>query len=282
MALQFQDSKLRELMEDFYTLTGIRSVLFDASFCELASYPVERQAFCACMREHPTAYRFCIESDRHAFETCKKTKAMQIYKCHAGLVEAVVPMTEGDRVIGYMMFGQITSNKDRAAFCAEMAQVCARYGIEADLGEAIRRIKYKSEKQIRAASKIMEACTEYVRLREIVKPTGRELIDGISHFIEAHISEELSVDRICSEFKISRTRLYEAIRPYMQGGVAAFIRKKRLSHAKKLLLTTNLSTTEIADAAGFSDYNYFLRLFKKEYGISSKKMRDKSFVGETS
>ena len=68
----------------------------------------------------------------------------------------------------------------------------------------------------------------------------------------------------------------------MQGGVAAFIRKKRLSHAKKLLLTTNLSTTEIADASGFSDYNYFLRLFKKEYGISSKKMRDKSFVGETS
>lgn len=273
MALQFQDSKLRELMEDFYTLTGIRSVLFDASRHELASYPLERQPFCACMRENPTAYTFCIESDRRAFEACKKTKAVQIYKCHAGLVEAVVPMMEGDRVIGYMMFGQITSNKDRAAFCEEMVQVCARYGIEADLGEAIRRIKYKSEKQIRAASKIMEACTEYVRLREIVKPTGKELIDGISHFIETHIEEDLTVDRICLEFQISRTRLYEAIRPYIKGGVAAFVRQKRLAYAKKLILSTDLSITEIADASGFSDYNYFLRLFKKEYGISSKKMR---------
>ncbi len=275
MALQLQDSKLSELMEDFYTLTGIRPVLFDANGSELLSYPLERQPFCACMRENPTARRLCTESDREAFRICKKSKTLYIYKCHAGLVEAVVPMMEGDRLIGYMMFGQITDNKDRVAFCEEMASVCERYQIETDLSEEIRRIRYKSEKQIRAASKIMEACTEYVRLREIVRPTGREMIDRITHFVETHIREELSVERICSEFGISRTRLYETIHPYIKGGIAAFIRQKRLHHAKHLLQTTKLSITEIADACGFADYNYFLRLFKKEYGISCGKMRQK-------
>ena len=63
------------------------------------------------------------------------------------------------------------------------------------------------------------------------------------------------------------------MKPYIDGGIATYVRKKRLSKAKALLKTTDIPIPQISDKVGFSDYNYFLRAFKKEYGISPKKVR---------
>lgn len=38
-------------------------------------------------------------------------------------------------------------------------------------------------------------------------------------------------------------------------------------------MKTDMPISDIADSVGFSDYNYFLRVFKKHYGISPKKMK---------
>ena len=56
-------------------------------------------------------------------------------------------------------------------------------------------------------------------------------------------------------------------------GIASFIKLKRLAKAKELVLKTDMPISDISDSVGFSDYNYFLRVFKKHYGISPKKMK---------
>lgn len=47
----------------------------------------------------------------------------------------------------------------------------------------------------------------------------------------------------------------------------------RLTEAEKLLLTTDFNVTEIAFATGFSSSSYFIKVFKKEKGISPNQMR---------
>lgn len=272
MSLLFHDSELTELMKDFYVLTGIRIILFDENCNELASYPPFEETFCAGLRESPEFDKRCKKCDSASFERCRRTHSFDVYKCHAGLIDATAPITEGGRIIGYMMFGQITDNKDKAAFFADMQALCRRYGVTVDMSERIQKIRYRTDRQIRAAAKILEALTVYIQLREIVSPSGRQLIDSIEHFIEEHISEEIDISRLCEEFGISRTRLYEQTRNFVSGGLAAFIRRKRLEHAKKLLRTTDMTIPEISDAVGFSDYNYFLRVFRAEYGMSPRKM----------
>ena len=49
MDLKFNKAKIEELMRSFYTLTGIRFVLFDADFKEIAFYPKEKCDFCRLM-----------------------------------------------------------------------------------------------------------------------------------------------------------------------------------------------------------------------------------------
>ena len=273
MALLFQDKELLGLMQDFYILTGIKIALFDENYTELISYPLDKKTFCTHMRENEAFNEKCLLSDKNAHLKCNATKALEIYKCHAGLIEAVAPIKENERIIGYMMFGQVTDNRDKEGFCEQMRDLCKAYEIDKDLDKSIKKIKYKNNKQILAAAKILDALTEYILLKEMVRFSGKQLIDEIENFIDNHIGEEITVERLCSEFKISRTRLYEIMKKYVGEGVASFIKNKRLAKAKLLIRTTDLKIPEISYAAGFSDYNYFLRVFKKEFGISPKKFQ---------
>ena len=54
-----------------------------------------------------------------------------------------------------------------------------------------------------------------------------------------------------------------------------YINNTRINRAKEMLSDTNLSISDIAERAGFSDQNYFCRIFKKKTGISPKQYSTK-------
>ncbi len=274
MSLFFMDQELLALMEDFYTLTGVKIVLFDGEYRELIAYPLDRKTFCMHMRENPEFNAKCCASDEQACRACHEVGELHIYRCHAGLTEAVAPITKNGSILGYMMFGQVTENGDKDSFAEEMQALCLRYGVDKDLSRSIKKIKYKNRKQIMAAARILDAFTEYILLKEMVSPPSEQLFEGVSRFVEEHLAEELTVDVLCRQFHMGRTRFYELMKQYTDGGIAAFIKQKRMEEAARLIRTTSMKISDISEAVGFSDYNYFLRVFKKEFGISSKKMRE--------
>lgn len=270
MQLLLYNREFTELLENFYTLTGIRVVLFDETYTELVSYPSGKTTFCNTMKQNPTFCKKCDISDKNSFEKAKTTKKLTVFTCHAGLTEATVPIMEKDKIIGYLMFGQITNEKDKNAFFQQMKKICASYETNSNIDELIKKIKYRNKKQIEAASKILDSFTNYIQYKEMVYLSKKRFIDAVEEYINKHLSENITVEDLCTEFGISRRSLYDKMNQYISGGVASFIRQKKLIYAKHLLSTTDMSITDIADAAGFSDYNYFLRLFKRNFGISPK------------
>lgn len=275
MSLKIDNRELADLMQNFYTLTGIRIVLFDESYKEIFAYPKECLPFCFCMRQNPKFYDLCCESDKRSFETCKKTGALTMYRCHAGLMEAAAPIMHNGSIIGYVMFGQVSDSNDKNMFRKKLAEFAKEYHATEEMYETVKKVKFKSKKQLVAASKILEACTSYILLKEIVKPSRIELFSTIDEYITEHLSEDISVSSLCRKFNISRTNLYTLYNQYVPGGIASHIKGKRLIKAKELLKETDLSVTDIAHKVGFSDYNYFLRSFKKHFGLSTKNVRAK-------
>jgi len=273
MSLKFDTYELEDLMKNFYTLTGIRIVIFDENYREILAYPKECSPFCSCMRQNSDFYELCRESDKISFETCKKTNKLTMYQCHAGLIEATSPIMNNGSVIGYVMFGQVSDSKEKDDFRNHLLKICEKYNYNDDANELIKKVKLKSKKQLVAASKILEACTCYILLKEIIKPSRIELFSSIDEYITTHLEKDITVASLCHEFNISRTRLYALCNQYISGGVASYIKTKRLTKAKELLRTTDMSVTDISQAVGFSDYNYFLKIFKKHFGISTKTMR---------
>lgn len=281
--LSWNKELLLDLMKNFYLLSGLKIALFDVDGNEILAYPESHCAFCELIRSYDEGNKKCLSSNRMSFARCQKTKQLEIFHCHAGLIETTAPLIDNDSIIGYIMFGQITDIDDSASVTEMLRNVLEKYGFNSKGHDAaIYNVSRKSNEQILSASKILEACTFYVLLKDMVGLHRENFIQNLNSFLIAHLSEDLSVDRLTSEFHISKNRLYNSCSRYLSVGIAEHIKQLRINEAKKLLKETDLSVHEISDKVGFNDYNYFCLIFKKEVGISALKFRNQPLYHSSS
>lgn len=277
MLLNINIDKLSKLVESFYKLTKIRTVVYDDNFNEVFCYPENHSVFCEMMNSIPEIHNKCITSAGHLCSLCQQKKEMVCMTCHAGLTEVAFPLCEDNITIGYIMFGQITNIKNSEKFANQVRQRCNGYGLcAAEFDKKIKSIRYKSNEQIEAASEIMNAFTSYIYMKKIVSTKKEALLGKITSFIDNNLSSDLSVSAICEKISISKTVLYEITKQYMPGGIAKYVKTKRLEKAKVLLESSDKSVEEISGLAGFLDSNYFRRSFKAYTGMSAKQYRKKN------
>jgi len=275
MQLNLNSEKLKELMRDFYILTNIKIVVFDNLYNEILAYPEAHSEFCRIMHSNEHTRQFCLRSNADSFEQCKRSGELIVYKCHAGLIEATAPLKDNGVIIGYIMFGQITDVKNKEKLFNDIVKNYEKYDLkDSNILNYISKIKYKSTEQILAAAKILETCTYYVLLNQLVSLQKERFINKLDSFIDENITEEISVKTLCQEFNVTRTKLYETAKNNLGIGIAEYIKNKRIDLAKNLLSKTEKSITEISQAAGFDDYNYFCKVFKKETGMTARKFRN--------
>ncbi len=265
--LQLNNAGLQKVMQDFYTLTNIRIVIFDADFKELLAYPHHRENFCHMLRQTREGEAECFASDKAGCLKCAKSKELAIYKCHAGLTEVVVPIMDKGYVLAYVMFGQIIPLESKEETRRSIKKRHPGLAGEVD------SIPVKSQRELNAAATVLQAITAYVMTNRWVVPSKSEFIREIDRYIEEHLAQNITVDNICAAFRIGRTKIYELSTDYLGCGLAEYIRKQRISHAQRLLRQTDMSVTDIAFATGFADYNHFSRIFKQSTGLSARSYR---------
>ncbi len=101
------------------------------------------------------------------------------------------------------------------------------------------------------------------------------LTERVRRFVEGNlISGDLTVERICRELGVSRTRLYQIFEQY--GGVHHYIQRRRLlsAHAALSDPANREQIVDIAYAVGFSSPAHFSRAFSKEFGYSPREARN--------
>lgn len=271
MLLQYNVSKMQELLKSFYLLTKIRIVVFDDAFHKISEYPEHDCGFCTLIRENPVAIEKCRISDRFACEQCKTDNKLHSYTCHAGLTETVAPIHHGNMIIGYIMFGQVLRCDDKETYWLSVWQKCQYYGVEHD------RLRNKYNKKfpitidaVYASAKILEACAGYLWLQRAISLQEDDLPQKIDDYIIENLSEDLSVSALCQQFGISRSGLYKIAKEYYGKGIEQVIRDLRINRSGDLLKNTDMSVSEVALQVGFPDYNYFIKLFKKKMDITPK------------
>ena len=246
-------------------------MIFDSEYKELISYPEERCRFCELVRSTETGEKLCISSDKNSFDKCRKTGSIVVYSCHAGLTEAVAPLRNDNTIIGYIMFGQILDKSERSP--EKTFDYITDSEILNEIKLAASKVKVKNKAQILAAAKILEACTYYVLYNDLISYKKDKQLSKILDYIDANLNEDIKISDLCSEFNISRSRLYDLTKEYFNGGIAKFIKLRKIEHSKLLLKETDNSIRDISETVGFKDYNYFCRAFKKQTGLSPNKYR---------
>lgn len=93
-------------------------------------------------------------------------------------------------------------------------------------------------------------------------------IKGICEYIDTHYGASLTLEAIAEQHFISKCYLSREFKKYTGQTLMEYLRNVRLSQAKVLLLTSELTIAEIARAVGFEYASYFQNVFKKQEGIT--------------
>lgn len=263
--------ELKKVFEDFYNVTKFKIVLYDSDRNFLYSYPEEMCTFCKNIRSNPVLEQKCLLCDAKGFDICDEIRKPYVYECNMSVTEAISPIYSGEILVGYLMFGQI--------ICGDKSKVEKKAKKLADsLNIDLSNLKTDDmttaeEGYINSAVNMMTMCANYLYTNEIIKNSPNLLAYQLKSHIKSHLADSLNISSLCRQFYLSRTKLYKISKQSFGMGISDYICLERMKKAKELLCTAELPVSQIAEAVGISDTNYFIRLFKKHNGTTPLKYR---------
>ena len=108
------------------------------------------------------------------------------------------------------------------------------------------------------------------------------LVRDCLNYIDFHYMEPLSLETLAARFSVNKNYLSSRFHKERGMTVTDYINRIRVNRAANLLRKTSLSIQQVAEQCGFSDGNYFTRIFRKleevtpnEYRGSAQRARRK-------
>jgi len=102
----------------------------------------------------------------------------------------------------------------------------------------------------------------------LARQSTHPLVMRIIQYLHENISEKITLADIAQKAFFSAVYCDSVFKKEMGLSIIDYLLGERINLAKQLLTEGTLSLRQIAEAVGFSDYNYFARTFKKRTGYT--------------
>ncbi|WP_207513144.1 helix-turn-helix domain-containing protein [Longitalea luteola] len=93
-----------------------------------------------------------------------------------------------------------------------------------------------------------------------------------------NFDKHITIPQLARQTGINEAKLKEGFRELFGQSIHACLQQLRLEKAQELLLTTDLSVTDITYFIGYSQVTHFTTLFKKEFGLTPTEWRKQKKV----
>ena len=98
------------------------------------------------------------------------------------------------------------------------------------------------------------------------KPTTSRVPEMIKNYIDAHITEKITLEDISNNLYISKSHIERAFKNEYNQTPLAYCAEQKIAQVASMLVTTNYSLSQIAQQLGFTDVKYMSKSFKKIKG----------------
>ncbi len=96
---------------------------------------------------------------------------------------------------------------------------------------------------------------------------------NIKEYLDNNYNKKISLDYLANSFYINKYYMVRAFKAEYDVSIVEYLTRIRIDHAKELLRFTESSLADISEQVGYSDVNYFNRVFSKIEGMSPTKYR---------
>ena len=277
------------IIKSFSDITGVGICFYDLkNFFMYTSntvreYTGHRCDLCANVRALSNGKRKCDLSDRRdAVDYAVKQRSPFFHQCHIGLYELLVPIYNADSLCGLVFIGQCRIDGMNAE--TAIGKNAAKLGGNASLfQEMYLRLPLVRPETLLSMGNIIKLYLEnLIDLDNLfhLHVDGQDvthkipLHERVMAYIEQNYNSPLSLQTLSETFFVNRSYLSRTFKENVGMPISSYITATRMRHAKMLLKNTNYPVHIVALNAGFTDANYFVKLFRKHTGTTPSAYRE--------
>jgi two-component system response regulator YesN len=117
-----------------------------------------------------------------------------------------------------------------------------------------------------------------IRLKEEmdneVKDTRSNYVRKIQEFTDKNLHLDVSLRALADHVNLHPTHLSKIYKSETGEGISEYISRLRMDRARHKLVTTNKKVYEISLEIGYMDPAYFIKVFKRQFGLTPQEYRD--------
>ncbi len=230
-------------------------------------------------------YKFCAGQGNVYLEEKCRTPLKEEMNLEEKAKELVKAIQTGDGYIEILNELEIYWNKTfsmqanqiKAYLSTVLYQVVGTNEAVISIEEVTRRVEhtlYLSE-LVEVCHKI---CEEIVRARKFREESRySKIIYSAVLYIQENFRENLSVDQVAEHVEKSPNYVSALFKKEVGKSFSTYVNHLRITEAKRLLNETTLLLSEISEEVGYTDYVYFVAVFKKLEGCAPSSFRNKRY-----
>ncbi|MGG4468378.1 response regulator [Paenibacillus alvei] len=163
----------------------------------------------------------------------------------------------------------------------EYAQEALRLGVinyllkpvsKKKLIDAVEDAIQRETKQTRA--EIMEKVMDEKLLKINMKEnTAKEPVREAVRYIDKNLKTELSLKLVAEHVHLNPSYLSVLFKEQMKVTFSEYITRRRIEHAKEILIATNQPITDIVEECGYKTSKYFIKIFRELEGVTPSMYR---------
>lgn len=94
-------------------------------------------------------------------------------------------------------------------------------------------------------------------------------------YLEENFRRNISLEELAQRIFFSKDYLNKVFKEITGTPIGVYLQKIRIAEAKRLLLDTDMTVSDIAERSGFRDMKSFYNVFKREIGMIPKEFRER-------
>lgn len=247
--------------------------------------------FCMYIKSDINLMQKCLAMKKKLYDKCKKASGPFFGLCHAGSGELIYPITYNNHLIGILNVGIFYEYLPIANYLVE--RTCKNSQLDVNKAASlftqstVERFSQSAEKELHIhlnflcsyLSNCFDKLSANYNLGELLKRSHNSSEDFIlSHclqYIKSNYINSITIASLQALCNCSESYINHLFKRRTGKSVKSYVNTLRINEAKNLLSTTCESISFISSKVGFSDPDYFSRVFSKLTGISPKTYRNR-------
>ena len=125
------------------------------------------------------------------------------------------------------------------------------------------------ERDIRCSGYLTSLLTECISVAASMYTDDlAAIVQNIRRYLDENYEKKITLEELSARFFLNPQYIQKLFKRYTSQSPTDYLIYLRISKAKALIRTTDLPLKKVASAVGIERYSYFVRLFKKQEGLT--------------